>query len=148
MESVTWGEVAALLAAPRNYWLSSVRTDGSPHATPVWGIVVKEEFFFYSARSTVKARNIASDPRILVHLESAEEVLIVRGTAEDVGYPGDFPAVTGALQQKYDSPDDQPYLPTGDPSYDVLYALRPTSARLWSLENFDDSQKSWAVVDD
>ena len=38
--------------------------------------------FQYSERRTVKARNLAADPRVVVHLESGEDVVVVRGTAE------------------------------------------------------------------
>ncbi|MHB1773524.1 MAG: pyridoxamine 5'-phosphate oxidase family protein [Acidimicrobiales bacterium] len=145
VEKIVWGEVAELLAPARNYWLASVKPDGSPHATPIWGVVAGEAFFFYSQRSTVKAHNIAADPRVVVHLESGEEVLIVRGTAEDSGRPGDSPAVMAALQEKYDEAEDQAYLPTGDPAYDVLYRLRPSSARRWILSDFDDSQRAWSL---
>ena len=41
--------------------------------------------YLYSERRTVKARNLAADPRLVLHLESAEDVVIVRGTAEDLG---------------------------------------------------------------
>lgn len=143
VDSIEWGEVAGLLAPARNYWLASVNTNGAPHATPVWGVVTGEAFYFYSQRSTVKAHNIAADPRVVVHLESGEEVLIVRGAAKDLGQPSDSPAVMAALQQKYDDPEDQAYLPTGDPAYDVLYRLEPSSARRWILSDFDDSQRAW-----
>ena len=56
--------------------------------------------YLYSERSTVKARNLAADPRVVVHLESGEDVLIVRGTAEDVGAPAAVPAVVAALDRE------------------------------------------------
>jgi hypothetical protein len=48
-------------------------------------------------RSTVKARNLAADPRVVIHLESAEDVLIVRGVVEDLGPPAAVPQVVAAL---------------------------------------------------
>ena len=86
--TMTWTEVAGRLAAARTYWLSSTTTSGAPHAAPVWGVVTGETLYLYSERSTVKARNLAADPRVVVHLESGEDVLIIRGTAEDLGPPG------------------------------------------------------------
>src|SRR5579862_1470305 len=109
--TMTWAEVAGRLAAARTYWLGSTTTSGAPHAAPVWGVVVGQTLYLYSERSTVKARNIAADPRVLIHLESAEDVLAVRGTAEDVGTPAQVPEVVTALAGKYSSPADRPYLP-------------------------------------
>jgi hypothetical protein len=38
-------------------------------------------------------RNLAADPRVIVHLESGEDVLIVRGVVEDLGAPAMVPSV-------------------------------------------------------
>jgi hypothetical protein len=76
--SMTWTEVAGRLAAARSYWLGSTTPSGAPHAAPVWGAVTGETLYLYSERSTVKARNLAADPRVVIHLESAEDVLIAR----------------------------------------------------------------------
>ena len=84
--------------------------------------------YFYSECSTVKVRNIAADPRVVVHLESGDDVLIVRGTAEDLGSPADVPEVVAALAAKYTAPGDRQYLPDADPDFDVVYAIRPRSA--------------------
>jgi hypothetical protein len=38
-----------------------------------------------------------ADPRVVIHLESAEDVLIVRGVVEDLGPPAAVPRVVAAL---------------------------------------------------
>ena len=40
---------------------------GGPHAAPVWGVVINHVLYLYSERRTVKARNLAADPRVVVH---------------------------------------------------------------------------------
>lgn len=55
-------------------------------------------------RGTVRARNLAADPRAVLHLEGGEDVLIVRGTAEDLGTPAQVPLVVAALAAKYTRP--------------------------------------------
>ena len=102
----------------------------------MWGAVSGGTLYLYSERSTVKARNLAADPRVVVHLESGEDVLIVRGTAEDVGAPAAVPAVVAALTAKYARPQDQQYLPAADPDFDVVYAIRPRSAMAWRLDDY------------
>ena len=142
-DELNWPEVAAGLAAARNYWLGTTSPSGAPHAAPVWGVVAGQTLYLYSERGTVKARNIAADPRVVVHLESGDDVLIVRGTAEDLGRPADVPEVVAALAAKYTAPGDQPYLPDADPDFDVVYAVRPRSAMAWRLADYDGSQRRW-----
>jgi PPOX class probable F420-dependent enzyme len=144
--SMTWTEVAGKLASARTYWLGTTTASGAPHAAPVWGVVTGETLYLYSERSTVKARNVASDPRVVVHLESGEDVLIVRGVAEDLGPPAAVPTVVTALAAKYPRPQDQQYLPDHDPDFDVVWAIRPRSAMAWRLDDYDASQRRWSPL--
>ncbi len=142
-DTVSWPEVAARLAAARSYWLCTIMPSGAPHAAPVWGVVTNHTLYLYSERHTVKARNLAADPRVVVHLESAEDVVIVRGTAEDLGTPAQVPEVVMALSAKYASEGDRQYLPDADPDFDIVYAIRPQSAMMWRLADYDGSQRRW-----
>lgn len=138
-----WAEVAERLAAARSYWLHTTDATGAPHAVPVWGAVSDDVLYLYTERSTVKARNLAADPRVAIHLPDPEDCLIVHGHLEDLGHPAGHPDVRRALEQAYPDPADRAYLPSGDPAFDVLYALRPTRARAWRLADFDGSQSTW-----
>ena len=71
----------------------------------------RHTLYLYSERRTVKARNLAADPRVAVHLESGENVMIVRGIADDVGTPAQVPGVVAALSAKYTNDGDHRYLP-------------------------------------
>jgi PPOX class probable F420-dependent enzyme len=144
-DNLSWPEVAARLAAARSYWLCTTMPSGAPHAAPVWGVVLDRTLHLYTERHTVKARNIAADPRVVVHLESAQDVLIVRGTAEDLGTPAQVPEVVAALSAKYTSIEDQQYLPSADPAFDVVYAIKPRSARMWRLPDYEGSQRRWRL---
>jgi hypothetical protein len=142
--TMTWAEIAARLSAARTYWLATSLPSGAPHAAPVWGVVCDQTLYLYSERSTVKARNLALDPRVVIHLEGGEDVLIVRGTAEDVGETGGVPFVVAALAAKYTRPGDGQFLPTSDPDFDVVYAIRPRSALAWRLDDYSGSQRRWS----
>jgi pyridoxamine 5'-phosphate oxidase-like protein len=139
-----WPEVAARLATTRNYWLVTTSPTGAPHAAPLWGVVLRDTLYLYTERGTIKARNIAADPRVLVHLESGDDVVIVHGVAEDVGEPRQVPDVVSALDAKYTAAGDRQYLPSADPGFDVVYAIRPRSALTWRLADYADSQRRWA----
>ena len=52
-----------------------------------------DTLYLYTERRTVKARNLAADPRLVVHLESAQHVLIE---------------------------EDRQYLPAADPAFNVV----------------------------
>ena len=143
---MTWAEVARRLAAARTYWMCSTTAFGAPHAAPVWGVVTGGTLYLYSERSTVKARNLAADPRVVVHLESGEDVLIVRGVAEDLGTPAMVPPVVAALAAKYPSPRDRQYLPDHDPGFDVVWAIRPEAAMAWRLDDYAGSQRRWPAL--
>jgi PPOX class probable F420-dependent enzyme len=141
--AVFWPEVAARLEAARSYWLCTTTPDGAPHAAPVWGVVINHVLYLYSERRTIKARNLAADPRVVVHLESADDVVIVHGTAEDRGTPAQVPEVVAALSAKYTGEEDQQYLPDADPDFDIVYAIRPQSAMMWRLSHYEGSQRRW-----
>ena len=142
--NANWPQIAARLAPARNYWLGTSTASGAPHAAPVWGVVVHDQFYVYSERRTAKAKNIERDPRVVVHLDSAEHVLIVHGRMIDEGRPSDVPHVVHALSVKYDAPGDAQYLPSADEDFDVLYRLQAERALLWELSDYDGSQQRWS----
>lgn len=78
-----------------------------------------------------------------MHLESGENAVIVRGIAEDQGIPAQVPDVIEALSAKYTGEDDRHYLPAADPDFDVVYAIRPQSAMMWRLADYERSQRRW-----
>ncbi len=141
--TISWDEVADRLAPARSYWLVTIGPSGAPHAVPVWGAVVGGALHCYTSQSTVKARHLSRDPRVTIHLEPAEHVVIVDGTFAILGPPSDHPDVVRALDRKYPDPEDAVYLPSHDPTVDVLYRLVPLRARLWDLSDFDGSQQRW-----
>jgi hypothetical protein len=140
---IQWSEVALVLAPLRSYWLGTTNRDGSPHANPVWGVVLGDQMYFYSERTTIKSRNVARQSSVVIHSESAEEVVIVYGYLDDLGHPLSHLEILGALASKYDAAEDQQYLPSNDDSFDVMYQLRPRRAQLWSLPNYGMSQRRW-----
>ena len=146
-QTVTWSVIAAALTPPRNYWLITINPDGSPHVSPVWGGVYSGHFHFYTSRTTVKARNLARDGRAVIHLESAEHVVIVHGSATDLEGPNLSSEVMAVLDGKYDQPGDGDYLPSNSESYDVLYRFRPRKALLWQLADFEASQARWTSTE-
>ncbi len=142
-KTASWDEFAERLQAARSYWLGTCDPGGAPHAVPVWGVVLRDDLHLFSERRTAKARHVAADPRVVVHLESAEDVLIVTGDLEDLGPPQRHGDVLAALDAKYRAPEDARYLPSADPDFDVLWRLRPRRAMSWRLADYEGSQARW-----
>ena len=141
---LTWSAVAELLAPWRNYWVGTTGRDGSPHASPVWGVLLAQVLYFYTEPSTAKARNLAADPRLVVHLESGDDVLIVRGTVQVSTDPALLETVLTAFAAKYTDPGDLGYLPVGPPA-ETVFAVHPRAALAWALCDFDGTQRRWAA---
>jgi hypothetical protein len=113
-----WSWADERLAASRNYWIVTASADGEPHAAPVWGAWVEGAVYFGTHPRSRKGRNLARDRRVVVHLESGDEVVILHGEAEIVDV-GD--AVLDAYETKYG------YRPPST----QLFQLRPRLALAW-----------------
>lgn len=65
-------------------WLTTVRSDGMPQPTPVWFLWQDGKFLIYSQPEAKKIRNIASNPRVALSLNSdlwGNRVVVVTGMA-------------------------------------------------------------------
>jgi len=65
-------------------WLTTVRADGQPQSSPVWFLWDGETLLVFSQPDAQKVRNLASNPRVAVHLESegtGDEVVTMDATA-------------------------------------------------------------------
>lgn len=101
-ERLPWSRVSELLAAARCYWVCTTRPDGRPHAVPVWGLWLDNVFYFSTSRRSRKARNIAANPNVVVHLESGDPAVILEGTATDIADPPLLARFAEVYEAKYD----------------------------------------------
>ncbi|MCS7003287.1 MAG: PPOX class F420-dependent oxidoreductase [Dehalococcoidia bacterium] len=58
-----------LLDRPRNIRLATVRSDGRPHVVPVWFDLDGDDVIIWTDSGSVKARNIARDPRVALSVD-------------------------------------------------------------------------------
>ncbi len=77
-----WKWAEQRLRKSHNYWITTVKPDGSPHTMVVWGLWMDGAFLFSTGRQSRKARNLAKNPRCVVCTERAEEAVVVEGVAE------------------------------------------------------------------
>lgn len=76
----TWAEQR--LKKSHNYWVTTVKPDGSPHTMVVWGLWQDGRFLFSTGSKSRKTRNLEANPKCIVCTEHAQEAIIVEGTAE------------------------------------------------------------------
>ena len=101
---LSWEWVSGRMSESRNYWITTTRPDGRPHAAPVWGVWVDGTLYFGTSPTSRKARNLAHNPNVAVHLESGDEAVIIEGVAEDLTQtePSLSERIIGAYAAKYE----------------------------------------------
>ncbi len=138
MDELGWDEIVERLGAAQNWWVAT-SGPGGPHAVPVWGVAVGGALHFYGEPSSVRSRNLAADPRVVVHLESGSDVLALHGSAPAGGPAHADTAVVAAYRAKYTHPTDLQYLPDADGMADVLlHTVVPARAFAWRFDGQGD----------
>jgi nitroimidazol reductase NimA-like FMN-containing flavoprotein (pyridoxamine 5'-phosphate oxidase superfamily) len=79
--ALPWQWALDRLTKSHNYMLTTVRPDGAPHVMPVWGVWLEGGWYFSTAVTSRKSRNLEQNPRCVVCNENAEEAVILEGTA-------------------------------------------------------------------
>ncbi len=118
-----WQWALERLGASRNYWISTTRDDGRPHAMPVWGVVVDGELWFGTKPDSVKGRNLERTGQLVAHTESGDETVILEGTGDIREVP---PTVLDAYEAKYGL----------RLQIEHLYAVAPNRAFAWREEDY------------
>jgi hypothetical protein len=132
---MSWDWVDEQMAKSRNYWIISTRPDGRPHAAPVWGVWHEGALYFGSDPESRKARNIAHQPEIVVHLESGDDTVILEGKVVEERDPERIAPVDKLYAAKY-----PPFDPTPSAGYLVL---RPHTALAWTEKDFPNTATRW-----
>lgn len=140
---VPWGRFVQMLTLARNYWIGSVRADGRPHCAPVWGVWLDGALYFSTPPHSQKGRNLARNPEVVVHLESADEVTMFEGVASIEDDPVRVKLVDQAFAAKY------VVVPSGDPYHlDMdqgcqVYRVLPRIAHSWVDIAGGESKSRW-----
>jgi len=126
------------LTEARNYWICTARPDGRPHSIPVWGFWIEGAVYFGTARSSRKARNLAQNSAVSIHLDSGDDVVILEGLAVEVDLTDKptFKKLDAASRAKYNMP--LMVVPEG-----VLYSVRPRFVLAWTEKDFPNNATRW-----
>lgn len=82
-----WAWAEQRLKKSHNYWITTVKPDGSPHTMVVWGLWQDGRFLFSTGSKSRKARNLEENHNCVVCTELAQEAVIVEGIAETADVP-------------------------------------------------------------
>jgi len=77
-----WSWAEQRLKKSHNYWITTVKPDGSPHTMVVWGLWQDGRFLFSTGSQSRKGRNLEQNRHCVVCTEHAHEAIIVEGIAE------------------------------------------------------------------
>jgi len=144
---VDWSAIADTIksgAAPardavnaRTTWLTTLNGDGSAHVTPVGAVWLDDTFWFQTAETTRKGRNVARNPRCSVAVSVADADIVFEGDAVRVTdldaltrvakawADGGWPAEVDESGPGITAPFNAPAL--GPPPWNV-YRIEPRSA--------------------
>jgi pyridoxine/pyridoxamine 5'-phosphate oxidase len=136
-----WSGVTEKLAAARTYWVATTRPDGRPHAVPVWGLWLDGVFYFGTERRSRKARNLAANPAVAVHLPSGDDAVMLEGAASPVTEPARLAAFDDAYFDKY------AVRMRDIPGALSVWAVRPRVALAWQEKDFPGTATRWTLED-
>ena len=139
-----WSYVEERMTQSRNYWIATVSKKCQPAVTPVWGVWVEGRLYFDGSPETRRGRNIQNNPRVVVHLENGDQVVILEGQARLMqGAPERSLAekVAAAYRAKY---AESGYAPQAD-QWDAggLYSFEPESVMGWT--QFPQDTTRWTL---
>lgn len=153
-----WSWAAERLASSRNYWVTSVRPDGRPHSTPVWGMWDDSPraqpvgrsggsspwddtvlWFTCGVRSR-KAVNLRAEPRCVITTEDASDPVIAEGEARIATDDASIRRVVELMNAKYDAGIEIGFL---DPGRNATIAFRPVKVIGMRHGDFTGSPTRW-----
>jgi nitroimidazol reductase NimA-like FMN-containing flavoprotein (pyridoxamine 5'-phosphate oxidase superfamily) len=138
-----WSFVEERMAKARNYWLSTTRPDGTPHARPVDGVWVDSALCFGGSPETRWVRNLQKNPALSVHLGSETEVIILEGKAEFISDAKHALVQTLLEASRAKYPE---YYPGTKPlPFRPFWMLRPRVVFAWTLAQFPQSATRWVL---
>jgi nitroimidazol reductase NimA-like FMN-containing flavoprotein (pyridoxamine 5'-phosphate oxidase superfamily) len=114
-------------------WLSTVRPDARAHAAPVWHVWHGGRVYVVASAKSVKVRNIASNPNVVITHPDPLEAIIVEGTARLVEEMTDV--LRRHFERKY------AWDIATDEEYDAVIEITPTRLLAWGKEEADETRR-------
>ena len=103
---VPWSVGLDHVIAAETFWLSTVRSDGRPHVTPLIAVWHGDGIWFTTGPDEQKVRNLAANPACILTAGRSELVdggfdVVLEGMAEQVTSEATLQAIAEAFAAKY-----------------------------------------------
>ena len=128
--ALPWGWAAERLARCRNFWITTVDPRHRPHSMPVWGVWSEsaQQFFFSCAPSSLKARNLAENPNVVVAVDDTVEVVSLEGVAAPLAVGSDADRFIASYVAKYEPDPMKAVAMTGFVAANSMFCVTPHRA--------------------
>jgi hypothetical protein len=87
---LAWDAVEGRLEAARVFWVATAGHGGQPRVRPVDGLYVDGVLYIGGSPETRWVRDLRENPKVTIHLDGDDFVVIVEGTAMFDGLPVDL----------------------------------------------------------
>jgi general stress protein 26 len=98
---LSWRWAEQRLSKTQNYFLATVRSDGRPHIMAIWGIWMEGRFYFSTGKTSVKAKNLATNPNCVLCGGKPDEALILEGRASKIRDKKTLKEFAAVYKKKY-----------------------------------------------
>lgn len=101
---IPWADVRDRIARAGDYWVTTVRADGTPHVRPVFAVWVAGLLVSTTNGMRAKARHLEANPEVSVATRVDGVDLVVEGRASWVTDPDLLEAIAAGYRAKYGWP--------------------------------------------
>lgn len=103
---IGWEDTRRALEAAELFWISTVRTDGRPHVTPLVAVWLDDVLYFCTGPTEQKAHNVASNPQVVLTTGANDWQdgvdIVVEGRAQPVSDERRLHELADAWARKWD----------------------------------------------
>lgn len=127
--TLAWAVVRAELEQAKQYWLTTVRPDGRPHAVPLDGVWLDDAWYYGGDPRSVHRRTALAHPDVVMHLPDPWTAVIVEGRVSLATVSPSLAArlaeATGTKYAEYGMPNDPD-------AYSEMLVLHPRRVLAWT----------------
>ena len=147
--ATSWDDARQVLEAADITWISTVRTDGRPHVTPLVAVWLDDALHFCTGPDEQKAHNLAANPHVVLttgcnHWDEGLDVM-VEGAAVRVTDGATLERLASAWARKWDGQwqfqtADGGFQQDGGPGIAFVFAVRPTNVLAFGKGTFSHTR--------
>jgi general stress protein 26 len=144
-----WGVTQAELAAAELFWITTVRSDGRPHVTPLVAVWVDDALYFCTGEAEQKAINLQHNQHVILTTGSPRWDggldVVVEGPAERITDEAALARLAQAWTTKWDGRWDYEvregaFCHPGDDAAVLVFGVRPTKVLAFSKGPFSHTR--------